>query len=196
MVRPAIAPSWLWPSERAHSIGRTRAGIVWPRAEQSTLAGLGRRRRRVTMRHGSAANMVEIAALVGDTARAMMLAALMGGEALTAQRARRPGARVARDRQRPPEQARRARGYSPSRGSGATAITASRRRWSRKCWKASRRWRRWRRRRATSRVRHRTTRCVCPHLLRPSSRPARRGDRGCARRQSIRRAQRRRRRAD
>jgi DNA-binding transcriptional ArsR family regulator len=31
----------------------------------------------------AAANMVEIAALVGDTARAMMLAALMGGEALT-----------------------------------------------------------------------------------------------------------------
>jgi DNA-binding transcriptional ArsR family regulator len=32
----------------------------------------------------AAANMVEIAALVGDTARATMLAALMGGEALTA----------------------------------------------------------------------------------------------------------------
>jgi DNA-binding transcriptional ArsR family regulator len=31
----------------------------------------------------SAANMVEIAALVGDTARATMLAALMGGQALT-----------------------------------------------------------------------------------------------------------------
>ena len=31
----------------------------------------------------AAANMVEIAALVGDTARTMMLAALMGGEALT-----------------------------------------------------------------------------------------------------------------
>ena len=30
------------------------------------------------------ANMVEVAALVGDTARAMMLAALMGGQALTA----------------------------------------------------------------------------------------------------------------
>ena len=32
----------------------------------------------------AAANMVEVAALVGDTARATMLAALMGGEALTA----------------------------------------------------------------------------------------------------------------
>src|SRR3954470_23803934 len=32
----------------------------------------------------AAANMVEVAALVGDTARASMLAALMGGQALTA----------------------------------------------------------------------------------------------------------------
>src|SRR5262249_22961096 len=32
----------------------------------------------------AAANMVEVAALVGDTARATMLAALMGGQALTA----------------------------------------------------------------------------------------------------------------
>src|SRR5262245_58746666 len=32
----------------------------------------------------AAANMVEVAALVGDTARATMLAALMGGESLTA----------------------------------------------------------------------------------------------------------------
>jgi hypothetical protein len=31
----------------------------------------------------AAANMVEIAALVGDTARPTMLAALMGGQALT-----------------------------------------------------------------------------------------------------------------
>jgi len=30
------------------------------------------------------ANMVEVAALVGDTARATMLSALMGGQALTA----------------------------------------------------------------------------------------------------------------
>src|SRR5215218_9512798 len=32
----------------------------------------------------AAANMVEVAALVGDTARATMLSALMGGQALTA----------------------------------------------------------------------------------------------------------------
>ena len=32
----------------------------------------------------AAANMVEVAALVGDTARATMLAALMGGQSLTA----------------------------------------------------------------------------------------------------------------
>jgi predicted ArsR family transcriptional regulator len=32
----------------------------------------------------AAANMVEVAALVGDTTRATMLAALMGGQALTA----------------------------------------------------------------------------------------------------------------
>jgi len=31
----------------------------------------------------AAANMVEVAALVGDTARATMLGALMGGKALT-----------------------------------------------------------------------------------------------------------------
>ena len=31
----------------------------------------------------AAANMVEVAALVGDTARATMLAALMGGQSLT-----------------------------------------------------------------------------------------------------------------
>jgi hypothetical protein len=32
----------------------------------------------------AAANMVEVAALVGDTARATMLSALMGGQAFTA----------------------------------------------------------------------------------------------------------------
>jgi DNA-binding transcriptional ArsR family regulator len=38
----------------------------------------------IGLRMVAAANMVEVAALVGDTARARMLAALMGGEALTA----------------------------------------------------------------------------------------------------------------
>src|SRR5262249_41724719 len=38
----------------------------------------------ITRRMVAAANMVEVAALVGDTARATILAALMGGQALTA----------------------------------------------------------------------------------------------------------------
>src|SRR6187401_3049349 len=38
----------------------------------------------IGLRMVAAANLVEVAALVGDTARATMLAALMGGEALTA----------------------------------------------------------------------------------------------------------------
>src|SRR4051812_42643626 len=38
----------------------------------------------VTLRMVAAANMVEVAALVGDTTRATMLAALMDGQALTA----------------------------------------------------------------------------------------------------------------
>jgi len=40
--------------------------------------------RAISSRMVAAANMVEVAALVGDTARATMLAALMGGQALTA----------------------------------------------------------------------------------------------------------------
>ena len=52
----------------------------------------------------AAANMVEIAALVGDTARATILAALMSGQALAA-RARRARAGVTGDRQRTSEQA-------------------------------------------------------------------------------------------
>ena len=43
----------------------------------------------------AAANLVEIAALVGDTARATVLAALMGGEALTAMKSRWSGVLVA-----------------------------------------------------------------------------------------------------
>src|SRR3977135_2850506 len=38
----------------------------------------------IGLRMVAAANLVEVAALVGDTARATMLNALMGGEALTA----------------------------------------------------------------------------------------------------------------
>ncbi|MGC1573893.1 MAG: hypothetical protein WA750_17490 [Pseudolabrys sp.] len=47
----------------------------------------------------AAANMVEIAALVGDTARATMLAALMGGAGAYQQRAGRARASLASDRQ-------------------------------------------------------------------------------------------------
>src|SRR5713226_2576181 len=51
------------------------------RAELSLLAaGSGERIQSVMV---AAANMVEVAALVGDTARATILAALMGGQALT-----------------------------------------------------------------------------------------------------------------
>ena len=52
------------------------------RAELSSLAG--RAAVAVTSRMVAAANLVEVAALVGDTARATMLAALMGGQSLTA----------------------------------------------------------------------------------------------------------------
>jgi DNA-binding transcriptional ArsR family regulator len=50
-------------------------------AELSPLAAV--RGGAITLLMVAAANMVEIAALVGDTARATMLAALMGGQALT-----------------------------------------------------------------------------------------------------------------
>jgi DNA-binding transcriptional ArsR family regulator len=50
-------------------------------AEPSLLAG--RSTAAVESRMVAAANMVEVAALVGDTARATILAALMGGESLT-----------------------------------------------------------------------------------------------------------------
>jgi hypothetical protein len=51
------------------------------RAEPSPVAG--RPARAVKSAMVSAANMVEVAALVGDTARSTMLGALMGGQALT-----------------------------------------------------------------------------------------------------------------
>ena len=53
----------------------------------------------------AAANLVEVAALVGDTARAAMLNALMGGQSLTATELAYC-ANVSRlDGERPPEQA-------------------------------------------------------------------------------------------
>src|SRR5258708_24867550 len=45
---------------------------------------IGSRYQRYRLRMVAAANLVEVAALVGDTARATMLSALMGGQSLTA----------------------------------------------------------------------------------------------------------------
>ena len=77
----------------------------------------------------AAANLVEVAALVGDTARATILAALMGGQALTGSelaflaRISRP---TASEHLVKLVEAR----LSPSPSRGAIATTASRRRWS------------------------------------------------------------------
>ena len=60
--------------------GRLSRSISSARAELSLLAGA---ESGVKSRMVAAANMVEVAALVGDTARATMLAALMDGRALT-----------------------------------------------------------------------------------------------------------------
>src|SRR5262249_57680591 len=53
----------------------------WARAEGSSLADSAAGAVKSAM--VAAANLVEVAALVGDTARATILAALMGGQALT-----------------------------------------------------------------------------------------------------------------
>jgi hypothetical protein len=62
--------------------------------------------RAVTLIMVAAANLVEVAALVGDTARATMLAALMGGQSLTQQRACTACERIALHRKRASRQAR------------------------------------------------------------------------------------------
>ena len=61
--------------------GRLSRSIGSARAELSSLAGVGAAA--VISRMVAAANLVEVAALVGDTARATILAALMDGRALT-----------------------------------------------------------------------------------------------------------------
>ena len=53
----------------------------------------------------AAANLVEVAALVGDTARATMLNALMGGQSLTATELAYCAPCLSLDGERPPEQA-------------------------------------------------------------------------------------------
>ena len=80
----------------------------------------------------AAANMVEVAALVGDTARATMLAALMGGQALTASELASL-AHVTRPTASGHLGKLAAARLVAVTQSGATAITASPRRWSRAC---------------------------------------------------------------
>jgi DNA-binding transcriptional regulator LsrR (DeoR family) len=86
----------------------------------------------------AAANMVEVAALVGDTARATILAALMGGQALT-------GSELAfRARISRPTASEHLTKLVEARlvavtKNAATAITASHRLWWQGCLNASRR---------------------------------------------------------
>jgi DNA-binding transcriptional ArsR family regulator len=63
-----------------YTAGTSAVGSAW--AEPSSLAGAAGAAVGSVM--VAAANLVEVAALVGDTARATILAALMGGQALTA----------------------------------------------------------------------------------------------------------------
>jgi DNA-binding transcriptional ArsR family regulator len=60
-----------------------RASHLHGSADTELLLLAGGKGETITSRMVAAANMVEVAALVGDTARATMLAALMGGQALT-----------------------------------------------------------------------------------------------------------------
>src|SRR6478672_13548587 len=111
----------------------------------------------------AAANMVEIAALVGDTARVTMLTALMGGQALTSSELAglaRVSRATASEHLSKLTQAR----LLAVTKSGATAIIGLPHLWWRKCWKASRRSPHWRRRRAISRAWRRTMHCVSPAL--------------------------------
>ena len=59
----------------------------------------------IGLRMVGAANLVEVAALVGDTARATMLNALMGGQLLTATELAYCANVSSLDGERPPEQA-------------------------------------------------------------------------------------------
>ena len=119
----------------------------------------------------AAANMVEVAALVGDTARATMLAALMGGQALTASelaalaRVSKSTAsghlsKLVKARLLDVTQKRRNRYYRI-----ASPLVA-------RMLEGIRRSQRSRRRRVISRVRRRTTRCALPAPVTTTS-PAR-----------------------
>ena len=95
----------------------------------------------------AAANMVEIAALVGDTARATMLAALMGGQALTSSELAGL-AHVSRAT---------ASGHL-NKLTRARLLAVTQKRRNRYYRIPSRPWLHWRRRRAISRAQRKTTR--------------------------------------
>src|ERR1700734_1620264 len=77
----AVPSSLVWRKRSLHRRGGVSPVIGSVRAEPSPVAR--RPARAVKSVMVAAANMVEVAALVGDTARATMLGALMGGQALT-----------------------------------------------------------------------------------------------------------------
>ena len=85
----------------------------------------------------AAANLVEVAALVGDTARATMLNALMGGQSLTATELAYC-ANVSRATASGHLSKLVAARLLTSLASAASAIIGSHPRWSRQCWRASR----------------------------------------------------------
>ena len=85
----------------------------------------------------AAANLVEVAALVGDTARATMLNALMGGQSLTATELAYC-ANVSRSTASGHLSELVAARLLTVTRSAASAIIGSRPRWSRQCWRASR----------------------------------------------------------
>ena len=95
----------------------------------------------------AAANLVEIAALVGDTARATMLAALMGGQALASSELAGL-AQISRATASEHLGKLTQANCLPSRRNDATAIIGLPHLWWRKCWKASRRSLHWRHRHA------------------------------------------------
>src|SRR5438105_12609262 len=107
----------------------------------------------------AAANMVEVAALVGDTARATMLAALMSGQSLTGSELAYI-AHVSRPTASEHLAKLSRRGCSASPGNAASIITALLRRWSRTCSKASRQSRRSKYRRGINRAQCATMPCA------------------------------------
>src|SRR5712671_4853275 len=108
-------------------------------------------------------NLVEVAALVGDTARATMLSALMGGRSLTAKELAYY-ANVARSTASGHLSKLVAARLLTVFASAASAIIGSRPRWSRQCWRASRSSPRWSCHPAVSRGQQTTMHCVLPEV--------------------------------